>query len=138
MESSRRQFSLTEPQRNGRLDWSAWLSLQLTIFGVISFVGVLIWALTGGQFWPIWAAMGLALPVALQVSIREALKAPRRWRGLAIQGAITAVLCGLHIFIWVLTGGYFWPIWPMLGLGAALALHAVLLNQFSSLRPRER
>jgi signal transduction histidine kinase len=134
MESTRRQFSITEPERN-RLDWAAWLSLQLAVFGVISTVCIVIWLLTGGAFWPIWVALGLALPLALQVSIREAIKTPRHQRGLAVQGAVSAVLVGLFVFIWALTGGPFWPIWPALGLGAALALHAVVLTQ---LRPRER
>jgi signal transduction histidine kinase len=137
MESTRRQFSIIEPERN-RMDWSAWLSLQLAVFGVISTLCIVIWGLTGGAFWPIWVALGLALPLALQLSIREAVKARRRWRGLAVQGAVSAVLVGLFVFIWALTGGYFWPIWPALGLGAALALHAVVLNQLATLRPRER
>jgi signal transduction histidine kinase len=126
-----------EPERN-RLDWGAWMSLQVSIFGVVSSVCVVIWALTGGDFWPIWVALGLALPVALQLAIREALRAPRRWRALAIQGAVSTVLVGLHLFIWALTGGFFWPIWPALGLGAALALHAVVMTRWNTLHPRER
>jgi signal transduction histidine kinase len=128
METSPRQFSFMEPERN-RTDWSGWLSLQTSIFGVVTFVCILIWALTGGDFWPIWVAMGLALPLALQVAIREAIKAPRRWRGLAVQGAVSGVIVGLNVFIWALTGGTFWPIWPALGLGFALALHAIILTR---------
>jgi signal transduction histidine kinase len=127
-----------EPERN-RMDWSGWLSLQIAVLSVLTFVCVVIWALTGGDFWPIWVAIGIGLPIALQLSVREALKAPRRWRALAIEGAISAVLTGLHCFIWALTGGYFWPIWPALGLGAALALHAVVANQWRAMHPaRER
>jgi signal transduction histidine kinase len=117
-----------EPERT-RMNWSGWLSLQTSVFGVCTFVCILIWALTGGDFWPIWVAMGLALPIALQLSIREALKAPRRYRALAIQGAISGVIVGLNVFIWALTGGTFWPIWPMLGLGFFLALHAIILTR---------
>jgi signal transduction histidine kinase len=126
-----------EPDRN-RLDWSDWLSLQTAVLSVITLVCVVIWALTGGAFWPIWVAVGLALPVAMQLAVREALKAPRRRRPLAIQGAVSGVLSGLHVFIWILTGGYFWPIWPALGLGGALALHAVVLSRWNTLHPRER
>ncbi len=117
-----------EPERT-RMNWSGWLSLQSSIFGVVTFVCILIWALTGGYFWPIWVATGLALPIALQLSVREAVKAPRRWRALAIQGAISGVIVGLNVFIWALTGGYFWPAWLMLGLGLLLALHAIVLTR---------
>jgi signal transduction histidine kinase len=126
-----------EPERN-RLDWSGWLSLQISVLSVITGVCVVIWALTGGAFWPIWVAMGLALPVALQLGVRSALTAPRRWRALAVQGAVSAVLVGLFVFIWILTGGYFWPIWPALGLGAALTLHAVVMTRWYTLHPREQ
>jgi signal transduction histidine kinase len=128
METSPRQFSFMEPERT-RMNWSGWLSLQSSIFGVVTFVCILIWALTGGTFWPIWVAMGLALPIALQLSVREAVKAPRRWRALAIQGAVSGVIVGLNVFIWALTGGYFWPIWTILGLGLLLALHAIILTR---------
>jgi signal transduction histidine kinase len=137
MESTRRQFSLTEPERNGRLDWNAWLSLQYAVFAFITVICVVIWGLTGGYFWPIWVALGLGIPLGLQLSVREATKAPRRWRGLAIQGAVSAVVVAIQLFIWGLTGGYFWPIWPMLGLGAALVLHAMLRSQLAAPRERE-
>jgi signal transduction histidine kinase len=49
------------------------------------------------------------------------------------------VLTGLHVFIWALTGGYFWPIWPALGFGGVLALQWVITNQWRALHPeRER
>src|SRR5215510_3378077 len=129
METSPRQFSIMEPERT-RMNWSGWLSLQTSLFGVCTFVCILIWALTGGTFWPIWVAMGLALPIALQLSIREAIKAPRRWRALAIQGAVSGVIVGLNVFIWALTGaGYFWPAWVMLGFGLPIALHAIILTR---------
>src|SRR4051794_33526191 len=129
METSPRQFSFMEPERNTRMNWSGWLSLQTSVFGLILFVCIVVWALTGGTFWPIWVAMGLALPIVLQLSIREALKAPRRWRALAVQGAFSGVIVGLNVFIWALTGGTFWPIWTVLGFGLALALHAIILTR---------
>jgi signal transduction histidine kinase len=134
MESTRRHFSITEPERN-RLDWPAWLSLQLALLGLVGVICLIVWALTGGYFWPVWVLLGLSLPVGLQLAVRSALQAPRRWRALAIQGAVSGVVTGLQLFIWMLTGGPFWPIWPALGFGAALALHAVISTQ---LRPRER
>jgi signal transduction histidine kinase len=126
-----------EPEKT-RLDWSAALSLQTAILSVIGCVCVVIWALTGGSFWPIWVLLGLSLPIALQSGVRYALQAPRGWRALAIQGAVSGVLTAMYVFIWALTGGYFWPIWPALGLGAALALHAVVKTRLNTLDPRER
>jgi len=43
---------------------------------------------------------------------------------LAIAVSIVCVL----VFIYMLTdrGGYFWPIWPMLGLGISLVIHGVV------------
>jgi signal transduction histidine kinase len=128
METSPRQLSFMEPERT-RMNWSGWLSLQSSIFGVVTFVCILIWVLTGGYFWPIWVAMGLAIPIALQLSVREAVKAPRRWRALAVQGAVSGVIVGLNVFIWALTGGYFWPAWSILGFGLLLALHAIILTR---------
>jgi signal transduction histidine kinase len=115
--------------------WSAALSLQMAIAGVIGTVCLVIWLPTGGYFWPVWAWFGLSIPIAIQFAVKTALGAPRRWRPLAVHGSLCGVLTGIDVFIWILTGGFFWPIWPALGLGATVALHAVLTTQ---LRPRER
>ena len=42
--------------------------------------------------------------------------------------AIFFILCPFWILIYMLTdpGGYFWPIWPMLGLGLSVAIHGVI------------
>jgi fatty acid desaturase len=53
----------------------------------------------------------------------ERLKAKRRFfRHATVYGAVIAAF----IVIWALTnfGGYFWPIWPALVWGFALAIHA--------------
>jgi fatty acid desaturase len=51
------------------------------------------------------------------------LQARRRFQRHAL---IYAVVIGLFVVIWGLTnfGGYFWPIWPALLWGIALAIHA--------------
>jgi fatty acid desaturase len=53
----------------------------------------------------------------------ERLKARRRFtRHAAVYGLVIAAF----VVIWLLTnrGGYFWPVWPALVWGVALAVHA--------------
>jgi fatty acid desaturase len=54
---------------------------------------------------------------------RQRLQAKRRFQRHAL---IYAVVIGLLVVIWALTnlGNYFWPIWPALLWGIALAIHA--------------
>jgi signal transduction histidine kinase len=118
-----------------RSSWSAALSLQMAIAGVIGTACLVIWLPSHGYFWPVWVWLGLSIPIALQFAVKTALDAPRRWRPLAVHGALSGVLTGIDVVIWILSGGTFWPIWPALGLGATVALHAVLTTQ---LGPRER
>jgi signal transduction histidine kinase len=64
---------------------------------------------------------------------------PERRRRLAVDhAAVFTVVNGLLVAIWAVTGaGYFWPIWPLLGWGAVLALHWVLaVRPLSSPRSR--
>jgi uncharacterized membrane protein len=45
-------------------------------------------------------------------------------RGFAVSVAIFVVVNILLVAIWGSTGaGYFWPIWPFLGMGIGLAFH---------------
>src|SRR3954467_13393111 len=108
METSPRQFSFMEPERNTRMNWSGWLSLQTSVFGLILFVCIVVWALTGGTFWPIWVAMGSSHPIALQLRVSEALKRTWCWRALAVQGAVCGCIVGLNVFIWALQERRFW------------------------------
>ena len=50
------------------------------------------------------------------------LKAKREfWNHLVVYLVVNAMLVG----IWSVTGrGYFWPVWPLLGWGVGLILHA--------------
>ncbi|MDJ0954415.1 MAG: 2TM domain-containing protein [Acidimicrobiia bacterium] len=44
------------------------------------------------------------------------------WRHFAVYLVVNAFL----VLIWALTsGGYFWPVWPILGWGIGVAAHAV-------------
>jgi signal transduction histidine kinase len=94
---------------------------------------ILIWWLTtpDGYFWPIWPLLSLSLLVGLAGWVVLVLERPEPARfalgsqALAIQIGITAVLLGFLIGVWaVTTHGYFWPIWPALGLALLAALSA--------------
>jgi signal transduction histidine kinase len=104
----------------------------------VGFSNLLIWALTGASyFWPGWVWLGLIIPFAILESIRQALRRPAR-RGLAVQLAISAVTFGICLWAWLMTGpGYPWPVWPLLGLVVALAVHALLLPSATSTREKE-
>ena len=113
-----------------------WIARRALSFGIVlGLVLTVVWALTGaGYFWPGWIWFVLALPVAFWQSIRWALRTWRR-RSLAVHAAVTFVLVPSIVVIWLLSGlGYFWPIWPMLGLGLVLAGHALFAPSVSSKR----
>jgi signal transduction histidine kinase len=106
---------------------------------VTGFVGVLliaIWLLTGaGYFWPVWAILPLSLVLAIHAWVMLVLERPalpQRTAGsqvLAIHIGVSASIWLFLVAIWALTTrGYFWPVWPFLGLGFLVALHAVFAS----------
>jgi signal transduction histidine kinase len=105
------------------------LPLQAALSGILAALCIGIWAVTGhGYFWPIWVIYGLAIPIALQgvlaavLAVRDPVK---RW--FVADAGLCGVAAGICVAIWVLNGfGYFWPIWPIIGLGTFLAVHAVI------------
>jgi signal transduction histidine kinase len=107
----------------------ALLPLQAALSGILAAVCIGIWAVTGhGYFWPIWVIFGLAIPIALQgvlaavLAVRDPVK---RW--FVFDAGLCGVIAGICVTIWVLSGfGYFWPIWPIIGLGAILGVHAII------------
>jgi signal transduction histidine kinase len=93
-----------------------------TLFAVGVIVTATIWIATGmGYFWPMWVGFGLWLPVAVLAAVR--------WRrgALAIQGSVSIVLGAALVLIWAMTGDrYFWPVFPLLGLGVAYVVGAMI------------
>jgi signal transduction histidine kinase len=112
------------PRRRGRLA----IAIHAVVSGIVAVSATILWAVTGGSFWPAWLWLGLAIPVALHGALHGALGVePGRARGIAVHGAFTGVLGGTLIVIWALAGGgFFWPLIPMTVLGGALGLHAAL------------
>jgi signal transduction histidine kinase len=115
-----------------RVDTGLLWSVYATVAGLAGIAVTVTWALTTqGSFWPGWVWLGLALAPALRGSIHHAVAStsPGRRRGLAVHGAISGVIGVASVIAWMLTDStYFWAIWVLIGLAAALALHAVILS----------
>jgi signal transduction histidine kinase len=113
-------------------------ALRLRVLTIISLSSaaivlllVVIWALTGGYFWPFWPLISLALVVAIAGWVVLVLERPEISRRtldsteLALQIGASVLLIGFLVAVWANTGdGYFWPIWPAVGLALLAAVHA--------------
>ena len=111
----------------------------MTLVGLVSAcvvaVCVVIWAATsGGYFWPIWLLLALSLVSGIVGVVVLVLERPELTRftlgsqALAIQIAGSVVLVGFLVGVWaVTTHGYFWPVWPALGLALLAACHAAVI-----------
>src|SRR3954470_21428557 len=113
---------------------SVWSGLAM----LAAIVVTIVWAATGGAFWPVWVWLGLAVPFMFRAALRSARSAPRRWRALAVQSALSGVAAVILIVVWALTGAGFWLFWPLFGLGVALAFHGLIVGMWSQLRPGPR
>ena len=110
------------------------------VAGAIAAAATLAWVLTGrGEFWPRWVWFGVAVVPLIGYAFRRALRVPpgrRRW--LAVNAAFCGLLATVDLAVWVLTGGgYFWPVWTMLGLSTLLGAHAWLVSRPPGRRERE-
>jgi signal transduction histidine kinase len=97
---------------------------------MIAVAAAIVWTATGdAYFWPKWVWFALALPLALQGTLRRAGHVPPgRRRPLAFHAALFAVLGPLEVVVWLLSGmGVFWPVWPVVGLALLLGAHACVV-----------
>jgi signal transduction histidine kinase len=105
------------------------------IVGAIAVVLGIIWVSTSrGTFWPFWPVWPLAISVAIHAWVVVLAVQPTVWRrrgmtrGLAIQLGVSAALTAFFVGIWAMAGGgYFWPVWPFLGLAIPAAIHWVIV-----------
>jgi signal transduction histidine kinase len=99
---------------------------------------LLIWAVTpGSYFWPGWVWLGLLIPFAAVNAVRMGMRRPSR-RGLGVQLGVSAVVMGILIWVWLMTGtAYPWPVWPLLALVLALVTHALLFPPKAGAREKE-
>jgi signal transduction histidine kinase len=111
------------------------LTLASQISSAIVIALLVIWALTGqGYFWPVWPLISLVLVVAIPGWIVLVLEhpVPARLAGgsrpLAIQVGVSALIAAFLVAVWAnTTGGYFWPVWPALGLAVLSAISAAVV-----------
>jgi signal transduction histidine kinase len=101
-----------------------------------------IWALTSrGYFWPIWTMLALGLPLAIHAWVYWVGEHQAFWLKRRLDAAF-----GIHAGVWgalllfltgvwaASSGGYFWPVWPLLVALVAVGAHAAVLL----LRPADR
>jgi signal transduction histidine kinase len=97
---------------------------------------IAVWELTTPDryFWPVWPLLSLSLVVGIAgwaVLVLERDDVSRRTlgsRALAIQVGVSLLLEAFLIAVWAVTGGgYFWPIWPALGLALLAVGHAAVV-----------
>jgi signal transduction histidine kinase len=115
-------------------DWGALLWFQAALGAVVAFIVALIWAVTGhGSFWPMWVWFAVGLALAIQAGVRRAILTTEGLRrGLAIHGAVSAVLGVAEILIWLMTGmGQFWPIFPMAVFAIAYTAHFLTVTRLA-------
>jgi signal transduction histidine kinase len=120
------------------IEWRGVRSIWAAVTMMVAIVVTIIWAATGGAFWPVWVWLGLGTPFLLRTAIGSARSAPRRWRPLALQGALSGTISVILIVVWALTGGGFWLFWPLFGLAIPLGLNGLLVGMWHTLRPGER
>lgn len=114
--------ALAAPTRRGVLTHAATDAAVVTLL-------LVIWAFTGlGYFWPVWVVMPLAALLGGHAWLYQVAENPglvRRLRGstsLAATAGLAAILWLFTVGVWAAGGaGYFWPIWPLLGLAIVVA-----------------
>jgi signal transduction histidine kinase len=106
------------------------LAAHASVFLGVNAVLIVIWALTTrGYFWPEWVLLPTGLLLAAHGWITLVLSKPdlvprRLGRGFVIHLGISAALGLFLVLVWALTTrGYFWPVWPLLGLALLLLAH---------------
>ena len=106
------------------------LGLHTGVSAAAGLAVFLVWAATGGPFWPVWVYLGLAVPLALHAGVWWALDRPTPGeRGLAVHGVVGVVLCLTDIAVWALvgTGGDFFPIWLIAAFSISIPVHALIV-----------
>jgi signal transduction histidine kinase len=112
------------------------LAAHANAVAVVDGIVILVWALTGGPFWPAWVMLGLAIPFAIHAWVVLVEERPDLWRDrlptktLAIEAGVFATLSATEIVIWLLSGrGTFWPVWSIVAFAAILIVHRAIVGR---------
>jgi|GEM_PF-954416 len=106
------------------------LVVHATAYGVVNLALIVVWALTSrGYFWPEWTLIALGLPLAIEAWVVLVPGWARLRRVPADLVRLAGACIALSVFftlIWAVTSrGYFWPVWPILGLAVVFAIRVV-------------
>jgi len=124
-------FAATAPRTEMQALLRRALPAHAIFYGGLNVLLVVIWAATTrGYFWPEWTLMSLALPLAVHawtVFVDSGdFRRIARTRALAIDLGAASTLFLFLVAVWAVTRrGYFWPMWPGLGLAVVVGLHAL-------------
>jgi signal transduction histidine kinase len=118
------------------------LAIHAEVIGAVNLILLIVWATTsGGYVWPIWplAATGLAVAshgwVVLVLDRFGDRLETVAGRGAAIYAGVATAVFLYLVSVWALAGaGYFWPVWPLVGLLVPLAVYVIVVR----LRPAGR
>ena len=110
------------------------LAIHAAAYGALNGLLILIWAVTSrGYFWPEWTLITLGLPLAIHAWVvlveerPDLVQRKRMTRSQAMHEGIAASLSLFFVLIWAVTGqGYFWPLWPIIGIGIVFGIHAAV------------
>ena len=106
-----------------------WFAFQCGSYGLCGLVLTVVWAVAGHRyFWPAWFWFGAVLTVGIQVGVDQASRARGGTaRRLVLHAWMTAITAAALLVIWGLSGtSTFWPVYPLLGIAFALAVHALI------------
>ncbi len=106
------------------------LTLHVGFAALVGCATTLTWGAssgTSGYYWPVWVWIGVSVTVGLHVVVLIARRMPSGRRAIAVHAWLTALLDLAIVAVWLAAGGgTFWAAWPLLGLQALLAAHALI------------
>ncbi len=110
------------------------LAAHVVVYVSVNALLIVTWATTTqAYFWPAWPLIALFLPLSIHawvqaVDERPELIRPGQTRAFAIHEGVFASFALFYVFQWLASGGgYFWPMWPIIGLALILLGHRVLI-----------
>lgn len=110
------------------------LAIHTVVYVAVNALLIVIWAATTrGYFWPAWPLIALFLPLSIHAWVQAVDEQPAlirrgQTRAFAIHEGVFASFALFYVFLWLASGGgYFWPLWPIIGLALILLGHRILI-----------